>query len=224
MKTPLLIVNFKAYREALGREGLKLASLCEKLSWEMGKAVAVAPPITELARIAREVKIPTLAQHCDNLPAGSFTGWVPVEAAKAAGAVGTLLNHAERRLELSDLEALIRRCEAFDLETVVCADNLPVAKACAALGPTFVAIEPPELIGGDISVTTAEPQVVLDTVKAIRAVNPDVSVLCGAGVKTGEDVAKALELGTDGVLLSSGVVKAKNPKEALEELLSGLEA
>jgi triosephosphate isomerase len=223
MKTPLLIVNFKAYREALGPEALKLARLCERLSWETGKAVAVAPSLTDLAHIAGEVKIPVLAQHCDNLPAGSFTGWVPAESAKAAGAVGTLLNHAERRLELSDLEGSIRRCEAFDLETVVCADNLLVAKACGALAPTFVAIEPPELIGGEVSVTTAEPQVVLEAVKAIRAVNADVGVLCGAGVKTGEDVAKALELGTDGVLLSSGIVKAKKPKEALEDLLSGLE-
>ncbi len=222
MKTPLLIVNFKAYREALGREGLKLARLCQEASWEMSKSVAVAPSMVDLASIAQQTKIPVLAQHCNNLPAGSFTGWVPVEALKASGASGTILNHSERRLELSDLEALIRKCESFDLETVVCADNLFVARACAALNPTFVAVEPPELIGGDISVTAAKPEVVSGTVEAIADVNKDVKVLCGAGVKTGEDVAKALELGTEGVLLSSGIVKAKSPKQALEDLLSGL--
>ncbi|MFQ5838280.1 MAG: triose-phosphate isomerase [Thermoplasmata archaeon] len=222
METPLLIINFKAYGEALGQDAVRLARLCEELSQDTGKAVAVAPAMTHLALIAREVEVPVLAQHCDNLEAGSFTGWVPVEAVKAAGAAGTLLNHAERRLQLSDLEALVRRCGALGLETVVCADNLPVARACAALGPDFVAIEPPELIGGDVSVTTAEPQVILDAVEAVNGVSRDVGILCGAGVKTGRDVSKALELGTQGVLLSSGVVKATSPKEALADLLSGL--
>lgn len=222
MKTPLVIVNFKAYRQAMGKEGLKLARICEKVSWDTGHAVAVAPSMADLALVAREVQIPVLAQHCNNLPAGSFTGWVPVEAVTAVGATGTLLNHAERRLELSDLEALVRKCEAFGLESVVCSDNLTVARACAALGPRFVAIEPPELIGGKVSVTSAEPKVVSGAVKAIREVNEDVGVLCGAGVKTGEDVAAALKLGTSGVLLASGVVKAKKPQAALEELLTGL--
>lgn len=222
MKTPLMIINFKAYREALGREGLKLARLCEKASWNTGRALAIAPSMADLALISQQVKIPVLAQHCNNLPAGNFTGWVPVEAVRAVGATGTILNHSERRLELSDLEALISKCETFGLETVVCADNLRVAKACAALGPTFVAIEPPELVGGIVSVTTAEPEIILQTVEAIAQVNPDVQVLCGAGVKTSEDVAKALELGTQGVLLSSGVVKARKPGDALESLLSGL--
>lgn len=222
MKTPLIVVNFKAYREGLGREGLKLAQLCEKMSWDTGQAIAIAPPMTELALMCQQVKIPVLAQHCNNLPAGNFTGWVPVEAVRTSGATGSILNHSERRLELSDLGALIERCETFGLETVVCADNLPVARACAALGPTFVAIEPPELIGGDVSVTTAEPEVVSGTLKAIRKIDPEVKVLCGAGVKTGEDVHLALKLGTQGVLVSSGVVRAKKPAEALEDLLSGL--
>ncbi len=223
MKTPLLIVNFKAYREALGKEALRLARLCEKLAWDTGKTIAIAPSPGDLGVITAQVKVPVFAQHCDNLPAGSFTGWLPPEAVKAAGATGTLLNHAEKRLELSDLEALIRKCEVFGLETVVCADNHLVAKACAALEPTFIAIEPPELIGGDVSVTSAQPKVISGSVRAIHQVGPDVGVLCGAGVKTGKDVARALELGTQGVLLSSGVVKAEKPQEVLGDLLSGLE-
>ncbi len=141
---------------------------------------------------------------------------------RAAGASGTILNHAEKRLEISDLEALIRKCEVFGLETVVCADNRLVAKACAALGPSYIAIEPPELIGGGVSVTTAQPEVISESVEAIHDVGPEVGVLCGAGVKTGRDVSKALELGTQGVLLSSGVVKVENQEEVLRDLLSGL--
>ena len=90
------------------------------------------------------------------------------------------------------------------------------------MGPTFVAVEPPELIGGDISVTTADPKIVSDTAEAIKQLNPNVKVLTGAGVKNGQDVAKAIELGTDGVLLASGVTKAEDPKSVLLDLVSGL--
>ncbi|MFQ5806140.1 MAG: triose-phosphate isomerase, partial [Phycisphaerae bacterium] len=101
-----------------------------------------------------------LAPHCDNLPLGSHTGWVPPEAVQAAGAVGTLLNHAERPLPEPTLRATVSRCRDLGLETVVCAHDLGAAKTAAAVGPTFLAVEPPELIGGDVSVTTANPQVV----------------------------------------------------------------
>src|SRR2546426_9139088 len=73
-----------------------------------------------------------------------------------------------------------------------------------------------------VSVTTAKPEVITKAVDRIRAGNPRVSVLCGAGVKARKDVAKALELGTVGVLLSSGVVKAKDPEKALRDLVKGL--
>ena len=90
----------------------------------------------------------------------------------------------------------------------------------AKLGPTFIAVEPPELIGGDISVTTADPSIVTDTVAVVKEVNPNVRVLCGAGVKNGSDVAMAIKLGTEGVLLASGVTKAQDPAAILSDLVS----
>lgn len=86
----------------------------------------------------------------------------------------------------------------------------------------MIAVEPPELIGGDISVTTADPAVVSDTVDAVHSVDAGISVLCGAGVKNGRDVAAAIRLGADGVLLASGVVKAGDPAQVLRDLASGL--
>jgi triosephosphate isomerase len=59
-------------------------------------------------------------------------------------------------------------------------------------------------------------------VRAIQTVGKDVGVLCGAGVKNGRDVAKAVELGAVGVLLASGVVKAKDKRAVLMDLVSGL--
>jgi triosephosphate isomerase len=90
----------------------------------------------------------------------------------------------------------------------------------AEIGPTFIAVEPPELIGGDVSVTTADPSIVSHTVALVKGTNSKVRVLCGAGVKNGQDVATAIQLGAEGVLLASGVTKASNVESVLDDLVS----
>lgn len=217
-----IVVNFKTYLESSGPGALSLAKLCEQVSQETGAEIIVAPPMLDLAIVAASVKIPVYAQHLDSVPSGSTTGHVTVENAKASGAKGTLVNHSERRIKIAEIHDIIDRSRNASLATIVCTNNLAVSKACAAMEPDFVAIEPPELIGGDISVTTANPKIVADTVKSIRTISSKVGVLCGAGVKNGRDVAKAIELGTDGVLLASGVVKAKDRRAVLLDLVSGL--
>lgn len=217
-----IVVNFKTYPEASGPAALSLAKLCEQVSEETGAHIIVAPPMLDLAMVAASVKIPVFAQHLDSVPSGSTTGHITVENAKASGAKGTLVNHSERRVKVAEIHEIIDRSRGASLATIVCTNNLAVSKACAAMEPDYVAIEPPELIGGDISVTTANPKIVSDTVESIRAISGQAGVLCGAGVKNGRDVAKAIELGTDGVLLASGVVKAKDKRAVLLDLASGL--
>lgn len=216
---PLIAINFKAYTQSMGELSLKLAKLCETVAEETGVPFIVCPQQTDLKFIAEKVTIPVYAQHIDAVEPGSCTGHVVAEAVKASGAEGTLINHSECRVRVFDIDWLIRKCGSLKLETIVCTNNIHVSRASAALHPTYVAVEPPELIGGDISVTTANPEVVAGTVKEIQKIAPDVKVLCGAGVKTGEDVRVAVELGTEGVLLASGVVKAKDQKKALYELV-----
>jgi triosephosphate isomerase len=220
----VIVVNFKTYPEASGENALKLATLCEQVAHETGALIVVAPPSFDLASVVRSVDIPVYAQHLDSVPSGASTGHVTVENAKASGAKGTLVNHSERRLKIAEIHDIIDRSRAAGLATIACTNNLAVSKACAAMEPDFVAIEPPELIGGDVSVTSANPKIVSDTVQAIKAIAKDVGVLCGAGVKNGRDVSMAVELGTDGVLLASGVVKAKDRKAVLLDLVSGLRA
>ena len=222
MRTPFLLVNFKAYAEALGPRSVELARSCAKVAEETGRSLAVAPSAFDLAFVAKSVRIPVFAQHLDPAEAGKATGWLPPEAAVAAGAVGTLVNHSERKVAWEEMRDLIARGRKLGLEVVVCADDVAEAETAAKLGPDYIAIEPPELIGGTVSVTTARPEVITKSVRRIHGTNPNVQVLCGAGVKTGKDVAKALELGTVGVLLASGVVKAKNPEKALRDLAKGL--
>ena len=222
MRTPLILVNFKAYPEALGPKAVELARVCARVAEDTGCSLAVAPSALDLAHVAKSVRIPVFAQHLDPMETGKATGWIPPEAALAAGAVGTIVNHSERKVAWEEMRDLIARCGDLGLEVVACADDVAEGETAAKLGPDFLAVEPPELIGGDLSVTTAKPEVITKAVARIHGVDPKVQVLCGAGVKTGRDVAKALELGTVGVLLASGVVKAKSPEKALRDLAKGL--
>lgn len=219
---PAIVVNFKTYIESSGKQALILARLCEQVAKETGAHIAVAPPLPDLALVASSVDIPVYAQHADEVRPGNTTGHVTLENIRSSGAVGTLLNHSERRIKVAEIHDLIGLARSLHLATIVCTNNPGVSVACAAMGPDAVAVEPPELIGGDISVTTANPGIVSETVRAIRSVRPEVAVLCGAGVKNGCDVSKAVELGADGVLLASGVVKAKDRKAVLLDLASGL--
>jgi triosephosphate isomerase len=219
LRTPIIIVNFKAYEEVEGSRGSMISGLCEEVAKESGVSIAVSPPQVQLSSTASLVDIPVLAQHVDAMIPGSRTGWITPSMVKSAGAKGTLINHSEHPVSLDQIAKAIELCRELDLATVVCADTAHKARDIAPFGPDFIAVEPPELIGGDISVTTAKPEVVSGAVEAVHDVNPSIKVLCGAGVKTGNDVKIALELGAEGVLLASGVVKASSIKSALRGLI-----
>ncbi|MCU0861512.1 MAG: triose-phosphate isomerase [Methanomassiliicoccales archaeon] len=219
LRFPLIIVNFKAYREVEGRSASEIALACQDVAESSGVSIVACPPMVELARVASSVRIPVMSQHADPRSPGSATGWITPDMVKASGAVGTLVNHSEHRMPSEGLAKVVALCKGIGLRTCVCADTAEATGRMAELRPDMVAVEPPELIGGDVSVTDARPEVVSDSVAAARKVDANVPVLCGAGVKTGKDVRQALELGAKGVLLASGVVKAKEPRKALEDLV-----
>jgi len=222
IKTPVIIVNVKTYGEAIGKRALEIAEIMDKVSRETGVSMAIAVQATDIRMISEKVSIPVFSQHIDPIKPGSHTGWTLAEAIKEAGAVGTLINHSEHRLKLADIDECISIAKSLNLVQIVCSNNISTSKAIAALNPDFVAVEPPELIGGDISVTTANPEIVSGTVEEVRKINKNIKILCGAGVKNGKDVEKAIELGADGVLLASGVVKAKDKEEVLRDLAGGI--
>jgi triosephosphate isomerase len=213
----MIIVNFKTYSEATGKKAIELAKKAEKASNETRVFIAVAPQFADLTVVAKAVSIPVFAQHIDPIKPGSYTGHVLAESIKEAGAVGTLINHSERQLKLSDISEVIGIARENGLISVVCANNPNISAAVATLKPDIIAIEPPELIGTGIPVSKAKPEVVTDTIKLVRKVNPTVTILCGAGISRGDDVAVALRLGTKGVLVASGIVKAKDPYRVLCE-------
>jgi len=217
-----IIINFKTYEESTGDNALRLAKICDEVAKETGAKIIVVPQFADIYRISNEVKIQVYSQGIDNIKFGSYTGHVLAESVKAAGASGSLLNHSERRIKLADIEACIEKLRSLGMVSIVCTNNINTTKAAAAIGPDFVAVEPPELIGSGIPVSQAKPEIVSGSVDAAKEVNPKVGVLCGAGITKGEDIKKAIELGTEGVLLASGVVKAKDPKAVLMDLVGGL--
>jgi triosephosphate isomerase len=186
-----------------------------------GVAAALAPAAPDLGRLSRSLKLAVVAQHADYGPAGARTGYVVPEALKASGARGSLVNHSEHRLTTEEVGWTVGRLRGLGLASIVCAGDAAEAERLAGFHPNYLAVEPPELIGGKRSVSTAKPEVISESVHAVRKVAPGTHVLCGAGVHHREDVRRALELGSEGILVASAITRASDPRAAIEELLAG---
>jgi len=218
---PLIVLNLKTYNESTGEKGLALCRIADEVARSTGVSIIVAPQNVDLFRVAKEVSIPVFAQHIDSNGPGAFTGSITADAVKAAGCMGTLLNHAERKIPLEKMQLAIELARKAGIETLLCADSVDEAKRIAPLNPSYIAVEPPELIGSGISVSKAKPEIVTDTVNAVKRIR-NIPVLCGAGVSSGVDVKKAVELGADGVLLASAFVKASDPKAVLLDMANSV--
>ncbi len=217
---PVIILNLKAYKEAEGEAGQKLVEIASEVALVSGVKIVVAPPPVIMKECTR-FGIDIFSQHCDaNLP-GAHTGSITSYSLKQAGIAGSLLNHSENRMHHEDIKSAIDNLREDGLESILCTRDVRESAQLSNFKPSYLAVEPPELIGSGISVSTAKPEVVTGTVEAVRA-NGDVPVICGAGISNGADVKKAIELGAQGVLLASAYVKAKDPKKLLEELCANI--
>lgn len=215
---PILIINFKTYKEATGLRALRLAKACERVN-KLGKTkIMVAVQATDIFVIAKKVKIPTLAQHVDCFEQGRHTGRILPEAIKQAGAVGSLINHSENRLPSNTIKKTISRCKKLKQLTAVCVSSINMAKKFLKLKPYILAYEVPELVATGKAITKIKP----DNVKKFASLLKKTKTipLCGAGISSCEDIKFALKLGCKGVLVSSAVVKAKNQEKKLRELIS----
>ena len=222
MNTPIVILNYKTYLESSGENALELARALKSASEESGITMVAAPQAADIYRIQDQISLPIFAQHIDPITPGGHTGSNLIETLIEAGICCSLINHSENRMKLADIDEVIQLCKQNDIESCVCTNNIATSKAIATFSPDAVAVEPPELIGTGIPVSQAQPEVVEDSVKGVKSINKKIKVLCGAGISTGDDMKAAMDLGADGVLLASGIVKAENPKEALLDLVSKL--
>ncbi|MBD3208957.1 triose-phosphate isomerase [Candidatus Woesearchaeota archaeon] len=224
---PLLLVNCKNYgqtavlAERIARAGVTVLGE-RQASGKKRVTIALAVPAADINHTAGLGLVPVFSEHLDPHRQGATTGHVIAEDVQQNGGVGSLINHSEDPMGEVDIRRAVVRAREAGLTSVVCVKDAQAAAHLASYGPDFVAVEPPELIGGDVSVSTARPELVSDTVAAVKQVK-DVLVLVGAGVKDAADVRKGLELGASGVLVASGVTKAEDIIGALRELAAGFD-
>ncbi|ALU12052.1 triosephosphate isomerase [Ignicoccus islandicus DSM 13165] len=220
---PIIAVNAKAYYpHSFGSSLLKILRALDKIAIEYNVETILAPPFTELkeARLASE-RTKIYAQHVDEVDPGAVTGRIPVEGIKDI-VHGSIVNHSERQLTLSAIHQVIAKLKNYGLDSLVCTPRPETAAAVSLLNPSMVAMEPPELIGTGISVSKAKPELITETIEQVRKTGFTGPILVGAGISSGEDVRKALELGAQGVLVASAVVKAKDPYEKLREFAGAI--
>ncbi|MGD0330206.1 MAG: triose-phosphate isomerase [Nitrososphaeria archaeon] len=222
LSTPVLIINAKNYLESSGERGIKLAKSAESVAKELGVNIIIAPPTPLIYTVVKAVDIPVYAEHVDISKVGSTTGFIVPELVKDMGAAGSIINHSEHQLPVNIVAQTVERLKQLGMGTVVCAVDHNKTKIFAEMNPDAVAVEPPELIGSGIAVSKARPEVITDSLKAVRAARSMSKLICGAGIVTGEDVKKALELGAEGVLVASGIVKAADPEAKILELAEQL--
>ena len=200
-----------------GERMLKLAKAVDKIAEKYDLDVILTPQYTDIRLIAENTeRVHVYAQHMDPLYPGRGLGSVRPEAVKEAGAVGVMPNHAEKKLTLEQVKATIARADEVGLATIVCADSVAEVEAIARLAPNLIVAEPTELIGTGVA---SDMKYVRDTIEAVRAINPDIMVLQGAGISGPDDVANVIRAGAQATGCTSGVMKAADPEAAAEEML-----
>ena len=218
----MLIINFKNYGEVLGEGALRLARASESATRDLPVELILAPPVPNLSSVAAAVSVPVFSQGVADQNEGRSTGHVIPEAVRAAGCAGSLVNHSESRVAPGALVRLLPRMKGLGLRSCVCGEDAAEVAGFAALGPEYLAVEPPELIGSGVAVSKARPELLTEASAAVRGAGYAGRLLCGAGIVSGEDARAAVELGMDGVLVASSVVRSRDWETKVRELASAL--
>ena len=218
VKPPFFEIGPKAY--LYGDKLLELAKAADAASKKYDVRIIITPQYCDIYPLARETEhLLVFAQHMDPLPPGKGLGSVLPESVKSAGAVGVMLNHAEKPLSIADLSKTIKRADEVGLATIVCADSLAEAAAIAHLGPNIIIAEQSELIGTGI---TSDEEYIRAAVKAVKSVNPDILVLQGAGISDENDVYRTIKAGADATGSTSGIIKAKDPLAMIDAMIGAV--
>lgn len=212
----MFVINCKNYEEISGDKIIKFVKTAEKISKKYKIKIAIAPPQHLIGLVAKS-SIPILAQHVDVSKVGSTTGFIVPELLKKSKITGSLINHSEHRISPKEISLLVSKLRELKMISIVCVKDVPEAKKYAKLNPDYIAIEPPELIGSGKAVSTEQPELITKAVKGVSTAKNKTKLLCGAGIVSGEDVSAAINLGSRGILVASGIIKAKNWSKVMAE-------
>lgn len=212
----MFIINCKNYEEIAGDKIVKFIKTVEKISKKYKIKIAVVPP-QHLIGLVTSSSIPILAQHVDNAKIGSTTGFIIPELLKKSKVRGSLINHSEHRISSEDIAHIVLKLRELKMISIVCVKDVAEVKKYVILNPDYIAIEPPELIGSGKAISNERPELITKAADAIKTEKNKTKLLCGAGIVSGNDVTRALELGSKGILVASGIIKAKNWSKIIDE-------
>jgi len=217
----MFIINCKNYEEIAGDKIVKFVKIVEKISKKYKLKIAVAPP-QHLIGLVSKSSIPIISQHVDVSKIGSTTGFVVPELLKKSNVDGSLINHSEHRISPKEIELLVSKLRDLKMISILCVKDVAEVKKYAKLNPDYIAIEPPELIGSGKAVSKEKPDLIIKAVNAVKSAKNNTKLLCGAGIVSGDDVSKASELGSKGILVASGIIKAKSWTKMITEFAKAL--
>ena len=217
----MFIINCKNYEEVSGEKIIKFVKTAEKISKKYKVKIAIAPP-QQLIGVVAKSKIPILAQHIDDSKVGSTTGFIIPELLKKSKVSGSIINHSEHRISNQEIKNLVSKLKELKMISVLCVKDVAEVKKYAELNPDYIAIEPPELIGSGKAVSKEKPELITNAANAVKIASNNTKLLCGAGIVSGEDVSKALELGSKGILVASGIIKSKNWDKIMSEFAKSM--
>ncbi len=218
IRAPFFEIGPKCYM--WGARMLRLALRIDDIARRYDLDVIVTPQYSDIRLLAENTRyIHVYAQHMDPLRPGRGLGSVLPEAVRDAGAVGVMLNHAERKLDPDVLAATVARADEVGLATIVCADSVDEIRRVAGLSPNLIVAEPTELIGTGVA---SDLSYVRETIETVRSIDPSIMVLQGAGISGPGDVARVIRAGAEATGCTSGVMRAPDPEAAAEELLRAL--
>ena len=217
----MFVINCKNYEEIAGNEIIKFVKIAEKISKKFKVKIAIAPP-QHLIGLVSNSSITILAQHIDDSKIGSTTGFMIPELLKKSKVKGSLINHSEHRISSNEIKKLVLKLKELKMISILCVKDVAEAKKYAKLEPDYIAIEPPELIGSGRSVSTEKPELITKAAVAVKIAKNKTKLLCGAGIVSGKDVSKAIELGSKGILVASGIVKSKDWNKVITEFTKSM--
>ncbi|AKA47847.1 triosephosphate isomerase [uncultured archaeon] len=218
MEEALVVVNFKNYSQSTLDNSRRMLDKFSKITVPQNVRLAFAISPVDLCLAGKFPDLNIFSQHADENDPGAATGKMTIEGLTGLGIKGSLLNHSENRVPEKKIAATIGKAGKSGFEIILCVGSPEEAEKYAPLRPSYIAYEPPELIGGDISVSTARPEIISDVVAICSGYS--VPVLVGAGIKNCADLRKSIELGARGVLIASGIVKSEDPVASLTSLIS----
>jgi len=217
----MFIINCKNYEEISGDKIKKFIKIAEQVSKKYKIKIAISPPQHLIGLVANS-SIPILAQHIDDSKIGSTTGYIIPELLKKSKVKGSLINHSEHRISSKEIEKLVLKLKELKMISIVCVKDVAEVKKYLKINPDFIAIEPPELIGSGKAISTEKPDLIQKAARIVNDSKNKTKLLCGAGIVSGEDVAKSIELGSKGILVASGIIKAKNWNKIISEFAKAL--